>query len=171
MAGALVVLVVILAVVFVWKPFGGDAEQRVESTARGFSATITSGWSSDVPDGDTQRLLDAWNGDAAHPNSDPIDCEDERRAFKASVFVREDRSEEPVNRQPGQPFNESSGTGLVSNSDGFECGERIQVWTWEEQGRRLQAGVVVGADGASGLPDAYAILNSLRIDPQTQDVP
>jgi hypothetical protein len=161
-----VVVVVALLVVFVWKPFSGPQERDLNNTDRGYSVTIPDGWHSEVPDGDPTMLFIAWNGHAQHPNSDPIDCAVERREFKANVYVRlrGPFDEQEPNRQPGARFDDSSGGGLVGNTDGHVCGERIQVWNWEENGRQLQAGIRVGADGASSLPDAYEILNSLHVD-------
>jgi hypothetical protein len=163
-AGAIVFALVVAVVVLVWKPFhGGNGDQALDSRARGFSATVPSGWTSEVPGDNSEVLFRAWTGDLSHPASDPVDCAAERRSFTASVYVQEWTKDAAVNRQPGKPFDESSGTGLLTNTDGYECGERVQVWTWDEQGRRLQAGVVVGADGAKELANAYAILNSLRV--------
>jgi hypothetical protein len=163
--GVLVVVVVALLVLFVWKPFGGPQEHDLNDAERGFSVTISDGWHSEEPEDDPNTLFVAWNGKFA-PSSDPIDC-DEERAFKARVWVMNAFPGNEPNRAPGARFDESSGTGLVAGTAGYECGEREQSIVWSESGRRLQAGVLVGNDaGSSSLEDAYDILNSLHIEPQ-----
>jgi hypothetical protein len=157
--------VVVAALLVVWAPWGGDSTHKLTSARRGFSVTVPSGWKVDERKDDPQSLFVAWNGDHSAPNSDPIDCGDERRQFKVRVWVMDAFADQEPNRLSGASFDERSGTGLVSGSDGYVCGERTQSIVWEENGRRVQAAVLVGQDGASQLDEAYGILNSLHVDP------